>query len=187
MVKNPRHFYEIMGSEGEKRPASSLTPKPHLTPPPQNIPLPSEVAPVQNTITLRKETFFAGIAFFIVLIVISFIVGRSTASSVVTVPKQKETKPETTDLQPPSLIKDEKYLIVAITLPASRLNEAQEIKDWLVKGGWINAELRKEGENINVVLGGYRTKKLVEEALNNIKNTVYNNKKIFADAKLLEK
>ncbi|MCX7704308.1 MAG: hypothetical protein N2234_09495 [Planctomycetota bacterium] len=187
MAKSPRHFYEILGEGGGEEMRASAGRAPFRSTPPPRIPLPTQVTPVQNTITLRKETFVVGVAFFVVLIVVAFIVGRSTAPAE-TVAKLENVKPtDASALQPPSLIKEKRYVIVAATFPSSRMSEAQEIRDFLLKSEWTNAELGREGDNVQVLLTGYRTKKIAEDALTAIKNTPYKNRKIFVDAQLVEK
>lgn len=177
MVKRPRHFYEAMGDGGGVQP---IRRDKEPAPP---VPPPAQVVPIQNTITMRKETFIAGVIFFIVIVIVAFIVGRSTAPQ----PQQEERVSKKTFMPlSPTLLKGE-YAILAATFPLSRLQEAEGLKRRLIEIGWTNATLHKEGETVFVLLKPYRVRETAERALEAIRETTYKGKKIFKDARLLER
>jgi len=180
MAKRPRHFYEAMGKEKTpQQPARSGERGAEPLPP---VPPPVQVVPVQNTITIRKETFIAGIIFFVVIIIVAFLVGRSTAPTT----PEKGAKEEVAALKP-TLLEGENFAILAATFPLSRLKEAEDVREQLVKIGWTNAKIQKDGKTAFLLLTPYRTKEKAEQALEAIKETTYKGKKIFKGARLLER
>lgn len=181
MARRPKHFYEAMGEERVPRQIAKSRERSAEPMPP--VPPPVQVVPVQNTITIRKETFIAGIVFFIVIVVVAFLVGRSTAPS----PSEKDAVEKEVVGLKPTLLADEKFAILAATFPLSRLREAEEIKDELVKIGWTNARIQKEGETVFLLLTPYRTNEKAKQALEAIKKTSLRGREIFKGARLLER
>jgi len=181
MPKRPRHFYEAMGEE--KAPRQPVRRAERSAEPLPPVPPPVQVVPVQNTITIRKETFIAGIVFFVVIVIVAFLVGRSTAP----IPSEKGAVEEKVTTLKPTLLEGEKFAILAATFPLSRLKEAEDVRDELVKIGWTNAKIQKDGKTAFLLLTPYRTREKAKQALEAIRKTSYKGKKIFEGARLLER
>ena len=192
MARRVRHFYEAMGPgepEGEKDASPArATPKPQkpagAAPPggavgqtPVPLPGPSlkDVRAVENTVVLRRDTFFAGLLFVVVLIVVAFVVGRASVG---------RGESRRTSGPPEPTLQVGRYAVLVAEY--GTLDEARRARRLVERLGWRSAKVLQAGARFRIVLGEYKRRSDAEEAAAKLRGVTVGESRPFADAKCYE-
>jgi len=199
--KKAQHLYELLGqktreaqqsADARAKEASAVAPQPggvhdagepqrrRVPAPPPPVMMPAPAGPgresaLENVITIRRDTAIVGTLLIIVLLAVSFALGRATA------PRQMPQDEE----EPPMALRTTEYVLILKTYSGGveGLEEVAKAKEFIKKRGYEPAE-EIIGNQVRLIVPGFKSKndEKATKALGELSNMIINGEKPFAKA-----